>query len=233
VTKIAGRVRSGRGAASARMAEVQTELEGITNEAIIPGTLNIILDRPLRLNEAEARFFGKNLRMLWPATLNGIDVWVIRWKDTALHVAEVLSSVHLRDQFGLKDGDRVTLTMHIDHIDRIGAIGRTVWAIVWVGRRDWCYTSDGYYFKLRKYCMALGATQQSPTGALRSVSLALAREWIKRTLRKSRKQQPRTTDLSLSRQITMPNDPTGSAPSWSSCYPLSKGAKSDRRRPIR
>ena len=233
MTKIAGRVRSGRGTASARMAEVQTELERITKEAIIPGTLNIILDRPLRLNEAEARFVGQNLRMLWPATLNGIDVWVNRWKDTALHVVEVLSSVHLRDRFGLKDGDRVTLTMHTDHIDQIGAIGRTAWAVVWAGRRDWCYTSDRYYFRLRKYCMALGATQQSPTGALKSVSLALAKEWIKRTLRKSRKQQPRIKDLSLSRQTTMPNKSTGSVPNWSSCYPLSKGAKSDRRRCIR
>ena len=181
MTKIAGRVRSGRGTASARMAEVQTELERITKEAIIPGTLNIILDRPLRLNEAEARFVGQNLRMLWPATLNGIDVWVNRWKDTALHVVEVLSSVHLRDRFGLKDGDRVTLTMRPDYIDRIGAMGRTVWAIVWVGRKDWCYTNDRYYLGLLKYCKALGATQQSPTARLKNVSLGLAKAGIKRT----------------------------------------------------
>ena len=207
--KIAGIVRSGRGAAAAQIAEIQSELEGIVNAAIIPGTLNIILDQPLRLNEAEARFFDQNLRMLWPATLNGIDVWVYRWKHTALHVVEVLSSVHLRDRFGLKDGDRVTLTMRSDHIDRISRMGRTVWAIVWVGRRDWCYTNDGYYVGLRKYCMALGATQQSPTGALKKVSLALAKKVIKRTLRKS----PSTKDLSHSRQSTMPNEPTGSAPS--------------------
>ena len=174
MTKIAGRVRSGRGTASAHLAEVRTEVEGITKEAVIHGTLNMILDRPLRLNEAEARFVGQNLRMLWPATLNGIDVWVYRCKDTALHVVEVLSSVHLRDRFGLKDGDRVILTMHTDHIDQIGAIGRTAWAVVWAGRRDWCYTSDRYYFRLRKYCMALGATQQSPTRSIEERVLSIS-----------------------------------------------------------
>jgi hypothetical protein len=193
------------------MAEVQTELEGITNEAIIPGTLNIILDRPLRLNEAEARFFGQNLRMLWPATLNGIDVWVNRWKDTALHVVEVLSSVHLRDRFGLKDGDRVTLTMHTDHIDRIGAMGRSVWAIVWVGRRDWYYTNDKYYDGLRKYCEALGAAQQSPTGAVELAKAAIKRTpIIGKIVKKARKQQPRKKDFSFSRQPATPNEPTGS-----------------------
>ena len=213
MTKIAGRVRSGRGTAWTYLAEVRTEVEGITNEVVIHGTLNMILDRPLRLSEAEARFFDQNFRMLWPATLNGTDVWVYRCKHTALHVVEVLSSVHLRDRFGLKDGNRVILTMRPNHIDRIGAVSWTIWALVWLGRRNWCYTNDKYYFGLLKYCKSLGATQQSPTGALKKVSLALAKKVIKRALRKSRKQQRGTKDLSHSRQSTMPNEPTGSAPS--------------------
>lgn len=179
--EINGRVRSGRGVAAPYIAKIQSELERVTNEAIVPGTLNIILDRPLRLNEAGARLFDQNLRMLWPATLNGTDVWVHRWKHTALHVVEVLSCVHLRNRFDLKDGDRVTLTMRPDDIDRVGAMGRTAWAIVWIGRRDWCYTNDRYYFGLRRYCKALGATQQSPRGRLKNVLVGSAKAMIKRS----------------------------------------------------
>jgi hypothetical protein len=170
VIEINGRVGSGRGLASPYIATIQAELASITDEEIFPGTLNIILDRPWRLNETEALFFDQSWRMLWPATLNGIDVWIYRWRHTALHVVEVLSSVHLRNRLGLKDGDRVTLTMHPDHIDRIGAIGWTAWTIVWAGRRDWCYTNDRYYFALFKYCKALGATQQpKPAGGLKNM----------------------------------------------------------------
>lgn len=159
--KIAGRVRSGRGLASAQFAGLMVELETITHEAMYPGTLNIVLARPMRLNEAEAGFFDRNARMIWPARLNDMNVWVYRWKHSALHVVEVLSSVNLRGHFGFRTGDRVTLTMQPGHIDRIGAVAAIVWAIVWFGRRDWCYTNDRYYFAFHKFCAALGATQQS------------------------------------------------------------------------
>ncbi|MGH6683333.1 MAG: hypothetical protein ACRECA_05320 [Pseudolabrys sp.] len=159
--KITGRVRSGRGMASAQLAGFMTELEKVTHEAIRPGTLNIILDRPMRLNEAEAFFFDRNSRMVWPARLNDMNVWVYRWKHSALHVVEVLSSVNLRSCFDLKDGDRLTLTMLPGHIDRIGAVAAIVWAIVWFGRQDLCYTNDRYYFAFHKFCQTLGATQQS------------------------------------------------------------------------
>lgn len=159
--KIAGRVRSGRGTASAQFAGLMIKLERITHEAICPGTLNIILDRPMRLNEAEASFFDRNLRMVWPARLNDMNVWVYRWRHSALHVVEVLASVNLRDRFGLKDGDRVTLTMLPGNIGRVGAVAAIVWAAVWLGRRDLCYTNDRYYFALHRFCQALGATQQN------------------------------------------------------------------------
>ena len=165
--KMAGRVRSGRGTASASFADLIIEIERITREAIRPGTLNIILDRPTRLNEAEASFFDRNSRMVWPARLNDVNVWVYRWKHSALHVVEVLSSVNLRDRLGLKDDDRVTLTMQAEHIDRIGAVAAIIWVIVWFGRRDWCYTNDRYYFAFHKFCRALGATQQSLAGSLK------------------------------------------------------------------
>ena len=165
--KIAGRVRSGRRMASAQFAGLMIELETITHETLCPGTLNVILDRPVRLNEAAARFFDRSARMVWPARLNDMNVWVYRWKHSALHVVEVISSVNLRDRLGLKDGDRVTLTMHPGHIDRIGAVAAIVWGIVWFGRRDWCYTNNRYYFALHKFCQAFGATQQDLAGSLK------------------------------------------------------------------
>ena len=165
--KIVGRVRSGRGTASAQFAGLMNELERITHEAMRPGTLNIILERPMRLNEAEASFFDRNSRMVWPAQLNDMNVWVYRWKHSALHVVEVLSPLNLRDRLGLKDGDRVTLTMLPEHIGRIGTVPAIAWAIVWFGRRDLCYTKDRYYFAVHKFCRALGATQRGLAGSLK------------------------------------------------------------------
>lgn len=199
---IAGRVRSGRGRASAQVAAVKVEVEAITNQVLAPGTLNIILDRPLRLNKAEALFFDQNARMLWPATLNDLDVWVYRWKHTALHVVEVLSSVHLRGRFGLKDGDRIILAMRPEHIDRIGAMERAAWALVWAGRRDLCYTNDRYYFAVYRFCEALGATQQRPARKLINIPWGWVRLAIERTpvvgttsLEATEQQQPCEDDL--------------------------------------
>jgi hypothetical protein len=158
--EISGRVRSGRGKASAELAIHREEIEEITGQSIFPGSLNVILDRPIRFKQCEAVLFDNGFRMLWPAEINGVAVWIYRWRHTALHVMEVLSSDRLRDILFICNSDKVTISIDKYLIDEIDWVQGLVWSIIWAGRRDWCYTNDRYYFETLRFCRAMGATQE-------------------------------------------------------------------------
>ncbi|MDN5926844.1 MAG: hypothetical protein L0I29_07205 [Hyphomicrobiales bacterium] len=158
--QISGHVRSGRGRAAAELAVHMEEIEEITGQNIVPGSLNVILDRPVRFKESEAAVFDNGFRMLWPAEMGGVAVWIYRWRHTALHVAEVISSQRLRDILHICNNSEVIINIDECHIDQIDWMQSLAWAIVWAGRRDWCYTNDRYYFETLGFCRAMEATQE-------------------------------------------------------------------------
>jgi hypothetical protein len=158
---ISGYVRGGRGKASAELAAHRQEIETITGEKLFPGSLNVILDRPVRFKQSEAALFDSGFRMLWPAEMNGVAVWVYRWRHTALHVAEILCSRKLRDV--LHNDNKVIVNIDECHIDDIYWTQGLAWHMIWAGRRHWCYTSDRYYFETLGFCRAMGATQERKT----------------------------------------------------------------------
>ena len=184
-----GHVISGRGAAAPELLGLSEELHAIVRETIYPGSLNIVLNRPLRLRDTAAFAFDRERRMLWPAaSLNGVDVWIYRWPACPLHIIEVLSSIHLRERLKLKDGDHVILRLSDEQIGTINPLGRLAWAALWVGRRHWFY-SDPYYDKTLSLCTKLGAAQQQPVVkglvqlsfvAVKEI-MAVMKEIIKRT----------------------------------------------------
>src|SRR6185437_10804648 len=102
------RVTSGRRRASRELLGWAGQLEGFAGEKLQPGSLNVYLDRPLRLCKAGALRFDGGGRMLWRASLNGLPVLLYRWRECPFHIIEILSAVDLRTQFGLRDGDAVT-----------------------------------------------------------------------------------------------------------------------------
>jgi hypothetical protein len=155
-----GQVISGRGLATAELFDHREELYAIVKGTLYPGSLNVILNRPLHLLDTAAFVFDRERRMLWPGTLNGVDIWLYRWRGAPLHILEVLSSVNTREHFALKDGHNVILRVSYEQIGAINFVGRFIWAVSWTGRRHWFYSSDTYYnATLSSLSVKLGAAQ--------------------------------------------------------------------------
>ena len=179
--EIEGTVVSGRGQASLRLAESAAELESITNESLVPGSLNTILDRPVWLAPERAIAFSGGRWLLWRGWLEGNPVWLFRWSIAPLHVVEILSSTHLRSKFNLRDGERIRIKMDIDQLRPIPWFARAAWALIWSGRRTWSYTNDTYYYFVRPWGVRLGATQSGGSQGVIEMIGARVKSVIKRT----------------------------------------------------
>jgi hypothetical protein len=157
-----GQVVSGRGLAALELLTLREQVQTIVKEPLYPGSLNIILNRPVRLIDAAGFAFDLDYRTLWRASLSGINVWVYRWRESPLHIVEILSSVCLRERLNLKDGDTVTLRISRAQIEKIHYLERFVWAALWTGRRHWFYAHKYYSNRTVRFGKELGATQEQP-----------------------------------------------------------------------
>jgi hypothetical protein len=151
----------GRGNASRDLTVCAAELVGITGMQLRAGSLNLLLAWPLRLDERTGRPFDGGERIIWEANLDGLPVWAYRWRHAPLHALEILAAVDLRRALSLDDGDTVSLTMSAEAVLPLGMRDRAAWMLAWLGRRDWCYTSDKYYYYTAPWCRRHGATQDS------------------------------------------------------------------------
>ena len=177
-----GQVTSGRGKATADLLSLRDDLLPIVNELLCPGSLNVLLNRPVRLRDSAASAFDGGRRMLWRASLNGIDIWVYRWEGAPLHVAEVLSSVHLRQRLDLKDGDEINLRLSSDLIAAITPLGVLTWIALWIGRRSWFYSSNSYYNRTLSWGKDLGAAQKAPiVKGTAQMTMYIIKRIVKRT----------------------------------------------------
>jgi hypothetical protein len=155
-----GQVVSGRGLATLELLTLREQVQTIVKEPLCPGSLNVILNHPVRLVDAAGFAFDLDYRTLWRASLGGIDVWVYRWRESPLHVVEVLSTVHLRERLNLKNGDTVTLRISRGQIEKIHLLERFIWAALWTGRRHWFYSYKFYSSHTVRFGKELGATQE-------------------------------------------------------------------------
>jgi bifunctional DNA-binding transcriptional regulator/antitoxin component of YhaV-PrlF toxin-antitoxin module len=177
-----GNVSSGRGQCAFHLRSVARELEQFISVPLCPGSLNVILAGPVRLLESAGATFDQGRRMVWAASMNGVEVWIYRWREAPLHIAEILAPIHLRDRFGLKDGDEITLTVTENKVEPINLLGRLAWNALWLGRRNWSYSKDSYYQRTMNVCTKLGAAQQQPAiKGTREMSIYAAKTIIKRT----------------------------------------------------
>lgn len=154
-----GNVLAGRGQAREHLTESSREIARIVGSSIFPGSLNVVLDRPVRFSENAARRFDNSHRFLWSAQLNGTPVWICRWAQAPLHVAEIIATTRLRDTLRLADGDDVRLEVSEEAIGHIRPLDELVWKACWQGRRSWCYAHNGYYWFAKAVCLGFGATQ--------------------------------------------------------------------------
>jgi Methyltransferase domain len=159
---VAGQVVAGRGLAGAELVNLREQIQAIVGEPLCPGSLNIVLNHPVRLLDAAGFSFDLGYRTLWLASLGGMDVWVYRWRESPLHIVEILSSVHLRERLNLKDGDIVTLRLSRVQLGEIRLLERFIWAALWTGRRRWFYSHKFYSDHTVRFGKELGATQEQP-----------------------------------------------------------------------
>jgi hypothetical protein len=160
-----GQVVSGRGMGTHRVIRYKEELHTIVKQYLYPGTLNILLDRPVRLPDDQGFTFDREGGMVWPAFLNGVEVWIYRWRWCPLHVMEVLSPLCLRERLSLKDGDNVRLGLSEEQTGEITPLGRLAWAALWIGRRNSYFLRDTCHSGQNKtmlWSRKLGALQQQP-----------------------------------------------------------------------
>lgn len=113
------RVVAGRGDLARWMTRYADAYERIAGAALVPGSLNLVLDEPwvmgpvdVRLEAAEAGVGMGFVR----CRVDGVDCLVVRTDrndagtgDHPRTVVEVVSTVHLRTALGLADGDEVVL----------------------------------------------------------------------------------------------------------------------------
>jgi hypothetical protein len=174
-----GQVVCGRGLAAPELVALSEQVQTIVKEPLCPGSLNIVLNQPVRLLDTAGFAFDRGYRTLWPASLGGIHVWVYRWRESPLHVVEILSPVYLRGRLKLKNGDAVTLRLSGAQIGELHFFERFIWALLWTGRRRWFYSSNLYSNRTVRLGKELGATQEQPVvrGSIR-ISLYVMKEMI-------------------------------------------------------
>jgi hypothetical protein len=159
---LVGQVVAGRGLAGTELVTLRKQLQAIVKEPLCPGSLNIVLNRPVRLLDTAGFAFDRDYRTLWRASLGGINVWVYRWRESPLHIVEILSTVYLRERLNLKNGDAVMLRMSKAQIAKIHFQERFIWAALWTGRRRWFYSYTSYSNHTVRLAKELGATQEQP-----------------------------------------------------------------------
>ncbi len=109
-----GRVKSGAGKATRNIARAAHRLRKATGITFQPGTLNLILDRPVRFrNQVECRTWG-----LCPVRVNGLKCFAIRSlrKDYARAFMEVIAPFKLREKLDLVDGSTVSVEVDPTYI---------------------------------------------------------------------------------------------------------------------
>lgn len=140
-------VVSGRKKSSIDLVErVGPAFQSLPNSSnFVPGTLNLLLAGSFLLKESKSlwRDWSTQFRV-WPAELNGKAVFIVRWKRCRGHVIEVISDSYLRGEFGLKDGDRVTLTVR-DSLVEDSNLWKKLWFFIfWYRREHLFYQSEIY-----------------------------------------------------------------------------------------
>ncbi|HXQ44316.1 MAG TPA: DUF120 domain-containing protein [Acidimicrobiales bacterium] len=123
VRRLRGRVAGGRGDLAHWMTEYADLYRRVTDVALFPGSLNVVLDHeyrlpphPLRLEPAE---YGGRVGMnLVPCRIGAIAGFVVRTDQNEAgtghhgrHVVEVAAAVNLREALGLVDGDEVEIVI--------------------------------------------------------------------------------------------------------------------------
>lgn len=126
-----GRVATGRGYARTVLPEYLDELGVHVPFRPYPGTLNVFLDRPVCLTSSlEWRGPDDGFeRILVPARIRGIDVFINRWTGCPYYRIDLIAPVYLRDELSLQDGSPVEVLVDRSYLDSLPRVALVEWTL--------------------------------------------------------------------------------------------------------
>lgn len=176
--RLSGRITSGRGQVKEHIARNPTTIRDALGEDVVEGSLNILLSRPVMFADDSAirlHFVEGRPRLEWQGKMGEVDVWVHRWPAAPLHIVELLSTVHLRNRFGLSNGDRVHIEVRQCDLAPLPPLGLFTWVLFWLGRKRWEYNNDAYCARIQtRWSERFGATQLGTDQRFRDLLRAAA-----------------------------------------------------------
>jgi hypothetical protein len=181
--KLSGQATTGRGKETSILPRNAGNIRDALGIDVVEGPLNILLKRPLMLADKTAIYMSLDTGLLcsyWPGRLNGTDVWVQRSPTAPLHVVELLSTVPLRKQLHLSDGDNVELEVRTCDVEPISNANRLAWTVFWLGRKNWIYTRNSYCDSAERWCKRFGGIQGGTEENCRDLLAAMAKALIRR-----------------------------------------------------
>ncbi len=158
--RLHGRVISGRGTAS-RSIVGPSPISDFFGKLQAPGSLNVALDGPVRFDPEQVAIPKDGRAYYWPAEINDTPCLMTRADGHPLHVVEILSPLHLRKEFNLRDGDAVTLEISPDLPAALSRSTRIVWGVFWGFRGRW-YASRTYRAFIGPFWLLRRIATQSP-----------------------------------------------------------------------
>ena len=158
--RLHGCVISGRGTAS-RSVVGPSPISDFFGELQAPGSLNVALDGPVRFNPEQVAIPKEGRAYYWPAAINGTRCLLTRADGHPLHVVEILSPLHLRKEFNLRDGDAVTIEISPNLTTSLSRGAKTAWSIFWGFRGRW-YASRTYRALIGPFWLLRRIATQAP-----------------------------------------------------------------------
>lgn len=181
-----GLVIGGRGKAGRFLGDDRSTVEEQLGEQVYEGSLNLVLRRPIELRVSHAVLLDGGLRPFWPASVSGISVWIYRPPGAPEHIVELVADRHLRSALNLRDGDQLTVRAREDDVAPVPLRRLVIWALVWLGRRKWYYTSDFYLARVGSVRRALRALRDRRFRDLWQQAQRAYRRFLDLTARRSR-----------------------------------------------
>ena len=139
-----GIVVSGREIARNHVSLAMDELSIINGQALFPGSLNVVLDKPLKLDSRHAAIFDRGKRFVWKARIGCRQVWIYRWKGTPFTIVEILADCRLRDVLRLENGSRVDIAISDEMVAPLDLRDRLSSFLLWGMGRKYLYYSKRY-----------------------------------------------------------------------------------------
>lgn len=163
IIKLDGKITSGRRKHSKDPNRDFEKLKSYFLQAAYPGSLNVILEKPIGFNPNLAVVSGSGNHKYWEANIFGNEkILIHRFNDCPFHIVQIVSTDFIRGKFGLSDGDSISISISSDSIVPMNWIEIVFWSVLWKFRENLFYTDSIYSKWCRNFIISkIFASQNS------------------------------------------------------------------------